>query len=112
MNPTYLLPIANHLWQSTVFAGIAGLLTLALRRNQARVRQWVWLSSSCKFLIPLSGLIALGGDIRWRTTPDITLSSFSVVMDEVSQPFTARAVSAPLLSTAPPPANPIPAVLW
>jgi hypothetical protein len=28
MIPSNLLPIANHLWQSTLFAGIAGLLTL------------------------------------------------------------------------------------
>lgn len=30
-----LLPIANHVWQSTLFAGIAGLLTLLLRINRA-----------------------------------------------------------------------------
>jgi bla regulator protein BlaR1 len=90
------------------------LLTLALRRNHARVRHWVWLAASCKFLIPLSVLIALGGDIRWRTTPEITPSNFSVVMDEISQPFTARAAaaSAPLLPPAPSAANPIPTVLW
>ena len=30
--------VANHLWQSTAFAVVAGLLTLALRRNHARER--------------------------------------------------------------------------
>src|ERR1017187_1837653 len=30
--------VANHLWQSTAFAVVAGLLTLALRRNHARAR--------------------------------------------------------------------------
>jgi hypothetical protein len=112
MNPAYLAPFANHLWQSTLFAGVAGSLTLALRDNRARVRHGVWLAASCKFLIPLSVLIALGGDIRWRTTPKITPSNLSVVMGEVSQPFTAPVVSSPLLSTAPPASSPLPAVLW
>lgn len=64
MNPAYFSPFANHLWQSTLLAGVAGLLTLVLRNNHARVRHWVWLAASCKFLIPLSVLIALGGHIR------------------------------------------------
>jgi hypothetical protein len=31
VNPTDLSPLANHLWQSTLFAAVAGLLTLALQ---------------------------------------------------------------------------------
>jgi bla regulator protein BlaR1 len=34
--------ISNHLWQSTLFAVVVGLLTAALRRNQARIRYWLW----------------------------------------------------------------------
>ena len=67
MIPGYMLAFANHLWQSTLFAGVAGLLALALRKNHARVRHGVWLAASCKFLIPFSVLVALGGQIRWRT---------------------------------------------
>jgi hypothetical protein len=33
--------VANHLWQSTLFAAVAGLLTLALRKNHARTRHAV-----------------------------------------------------------------------
>src|ERR1700681_2033051 len=106
MNPAYLAPFANHLWQSTLFAGVAGSLTLALRDNRARVRHGVWLAASCKFLIPLSVLVAMGGHIRWRSAPDTTQSTWSVVMEEVSQPFTAPAVSSPLLANAPPAASP------
>lgn len=62
-------PLANHLWQSTLFAGAAALLTWTLRNNRARVRHCVWLAASCKFLIPLSLLIALGGAIPRRTAP-------------------------------------------
>jgi len=41
----------NHILQSTVFAVIAGLLTLFLRNNHARTRYWIWLTASLKFLI-------------------------------------------------------------
>ena len=85
MNLTYLSPLANHLWQSTVFAGVAGLLTLALRKNRARVRHSVWLAASCKFLVPLSMLIQLGAHIQWRTAGEISRSEVSIVLAEVSQ---------------------------
>ena len=52
--------LVNHLWQSTLFAGAAGLLTLILRKNHARARYWVWLAASVKFLIPFSLLTAVG----------------------------------------------------
>src|SRR5258707_829868 len=110
MNPEYVSSLANHLWQSTLFAGIAGLLTLTLRNNHARVRHGVWLAASCKFLIPLSVLVAMGGHIRWQSAPDTTRSNWSIVMEEVSQPFTAPAVSSPLLANAPPAAR-LPAIL-
>ncbi len=95
MNPPYLSLFANHVWQSTLFAGVAGLLTWTLRKNHARVRHGVWLAASCKFLIPLSVLIALGSHVRWRTISESTPSTLSVVMDEVSQPFADPAVAAP-----------------
>ncbi len=103
-----MLPVLDHLWQSTLFACVAGLLTLALKRNRARVRHWVWISASVKFLIPVSLLIALGGHIEWRAPGP---SSISVVMDEVSQPFTASPVSLPLPVTVPAAASPLPWVL-
>jgi bla regulator protein BlaR1 len=111
MNPSYFSPIANHLWQSTLFAGVVGLLTLALRKNRARVRHGLWLAASCKFLIPLSVLIALGGHIARRTAPETAHSNVSVVMNQVSQPFTAPMVSWPLLATAADAAGLLPAVL-
>ena len=69
MNSAYLSPLANHLWQSTLFAAIAGLLTLFLRNNRARSRHWVWLAASWKFLIPFSVLTSMGSHIHWRTAP-------------------------------------------
>jgi len=112
MNPGWAPLVANHLWQSTLCAGVAGLLTLALRKNRARVRHWVWLAASCKFLIPFAALMALGGHMQWRTARETTPSNLSVVVDAVSQPFTApAAASAPLLAPAAPGLSLIPAVL-
>jgi bla regulator protein BlaR1 len=59
--------LENHLLQSTVFAGVAWLLTLALRKNRASVRHWIWLSASIKFLLPFPLLAAVGQWLRWRT---------------------------------------------
>jgi len=52
--------LIDHLWQSTLFAGLAGLLTLLLRANAARVRFWLWFAASAKFLLPFAGLAVLG----------------------------------------------------
>jgi bla regulator protein BlaR1 len=108
MNP-YLSPFANHLWQSTLFAGVAGLLTLALRKNRARVRHAVWLAASCKFLVPVSLLIAVGGHFQWRTEPQSASANWSVVMNEFSQPFATRPPASPVAT--PHGASPLAAVL-
>ena len=96
----------DHLWQSTLFAGFAGLVTLALGRNRARVRHWVWLAASLKFLVPLSLLIALGSHMEWRTAP--VPANVSVVMEVVSEPFTATPVP---IATAPVAWDPFPVLL-
>ncbi len=57
--------LTNHLWQSTLFAVAAGLLTVAFRKNRAQVRYWLWLSASLKFLIPFSLLMSLGSHLEW-----------------------------------------------
>lgn len=49
-----------HLWQSTLFAFMAGLLTLAFRKNRANVRFWLWLSASLKFFVPFALLMSFG----------------------------------------------------
>src|SRR5580658_5354933 len=63
-----------HLWASTVFAGVVALLTLMLRQNAARVRHWLWLAASVKFLIPFSLLVGLGSHFGIRTAapPQVT----------------------------------------
>ncbi len=85
-----LRAIGDHLWQSTLFAIVAGLLALALRKNRARVRHTVWLAASLKFLVPVSFLIAAGSHISWRTAPAAAQSGFTEVVETVSLPFTGR----------------------
>jgi bla regulator protein blaR1 len=90
-------PLANHLWQSTLFAGVVALLTLALRKNSPRVRYALWFSTSVKFLIPFSLLIGIGSHLAQPRSP--ASRGFSFVIQEISEPFapTIRAV-APALS--------------
>ena len=64
-----LAAFVNHVWQSTVLTLLAGGLTFLLRRQRARVRYWVWLAVSVKFLIPFSWLVAVGSRIAWFHSP-------------------------------------------
>jgi beta-lactamase regulating signal transducer with metallopeptidase domain len=52
--------LLDHIWQSTLFAGMAWLLTLAFHRNGAALRFWLWFAASIKFLVPFAGLVAVG----------------------------------------------------
>ena len=83
--------LANHLWQSTVFAGVAGLLALALRKNHARTRHWLWLTASVKFLIPFSLLAAMGSRFGWlsgwSTATRVTRPALSLAVEQITQPF-------------------------
>src|SRR6185503_1457572 len=79
-------PIANHLWQSTLFAAAALLLTLVLRKNRAQSRYWLWLAASIKFLVPFSLLVNLGGQFEWRNAPAIA-PPVSAAIEQISQPF-------------------------
>src|SRR6185503_4727712 len=50
-----LLFVLNHIWQSTLVAGVAWLAcALLLRHNSPRIRYGVWLTASLKFLIPFA----------------------------------------------------------
>jgi VWFA-related protein len=56
--------LVQHLWESTVFAAGAGLLTLLFRNNRAGVRYWIWLCASLKFLAPFAPLESLGRHVE------------------------------------------------
>jgi bla regulator protein blaR1 len=110
MIPTYLLPLANHLWQSSLFAAVAGLMALVLRKYQASLRYWLWLAASVKFLIPFSLLISLGTRLEWQAAPVMAPAAISSVVTGISQPFGLPA-AAQLPSATPASSSQIPAVL-
>ncbi len=111
MIPIALQPFANHLWQSTIFAVFAALLTPALRKNRAQIRYWLWFTASLKFLLPFSILIAVGKQFGHHTVAAIAPSDFSFVMERVSAPF-AESFPVTTLPTAPSsPVSWIPAIL-
>jgi uncharacterized protein (TIGR03435 family) len=79
--------LANHLWQSTLCSVVAGLLTLMLRRNHARIRHSIWLAASVKFLVPFSLLVAAGSQLQ-RSGASPPPPQLKMAMEEISQPFT------------------------
>ncbi|HEY3835513.1 MAG TPA: M56 family metallopeptidase [Bryobacteraceae bacterium] len=101
MIPSQLQPLANHVWQSTLFAGLAGLLTLALRPNRAQTRYWLWLAASVKFLIPFSLLVDVGS--HWGRLAPITPRALWLGIEQTSQPFS---VPVPLATTTAGPPGP------
>jgi bla regulator protein blaR1 len=96
--------MGNHLWQSTVFAIVAALLTFALRKNHAQARYWIWLAASVKFLVPFAPLVALGQRMTWLRQTAEASSGFSMVIEEAGRPFTQAlphsAAAAPAASSA------------
>jgi TonB family protein len=51
--------VANHLWQSTLFALFVFALVTLLRKSPARARYTIWLIALAKFALPAAGLIVL-----------------------------------------------------
>jgi len=99
-----LSPFANHLWQSTVFACVAAILTLALRKNRAQIRYMVWQAASIKFLIPWALLVSVGSRIDWRTAA-VVAPPVAPAIRQIAQPFAlspAPAFAAPSTAVTPP----------
>src|SRR4051812_33029493 len=82
--------IFNHLWQSTAFAAAIALAALALRRNSPRLRYWLWLAASIKFLIPFSWLVSIGAGIQ--LPPDAS-PLHAVAVQQISATFAPLSVS-------------------
>src|SRR5438093_12043493 len=79
--------LTNHLWQSTLFTGAAALLTVAFRRNRAKVRYWLWFSASLKFFVPFSLLMSLGSHLDWAQPAKVTQAAAPSISLTISQPF-------------------------
>src|SRR5579862_4525727 len=83
----FLMALANHVWQSTAAAVLVALLALALRRNPARIRHWLWMVASAKFLFPISVLILVGGSLRPAPPVPVQQPSVSAVLSDFTVPF-------------------------
>lgn len=104
-----MIPVANHLWQSTAFAAGVLLLTLVLRGNRAQIRYWLWFAASIKFLIPFSLLIAAGSRVEWRTAPALPATLPVTVEPFASKDVPVMRPSLPLRTL---PIVPVAAGVW
>jgi uncharacterized protein (TIGR03435 family) len=86
MTPWMPPALMNHLWQSTLFAIVVWLAALALRKNGARVRCWLWTAASVKFLVPLSMLVSLGERFQWHAVPTAVQPAVTFVMEDILAP--------------------------
>ena len=109
--PGFATALANHLWQSTLFAGLAALLALLLRENHARIRYWLWLIASLKFLLPFSILAAAGSRLGWLTAARISRPALPLVVEQIGQPFPPTATTVPLQTSLAHNASLLPAAL-
>src|SRR6185312_10192006 len=74
----------NHLWQSTAFAVIVAIASIVLRRHSPRLRYWLWLAASAKFLVPFSLILATGARIQ---LPPDTPTLRAMTVQQVSAAF-------------------------
>jgi len=97
--------VLNHVWQSTLFAGVIAILALAVRHNRARLRYGLWLAASVKFFVPFAALAAAGGLLEWRQAPAAIRSVVaSPGVRDVSAPFAAMWMDpTPMATAAAPP---------
>jgi beta-lactamase regulating signal transducer with metallopeptidase domain len=93
--------VFDHLWQSTLFAMLAGLTVLALRHHRASIRFCVWFSASLKFLIPFPLVAALGKSLRWDAAPTLpTLSEWSDALWTFATPANVLPVAGDMRAVA------------
>jgi bla regulator protein BlaR1 len=94
-NSGWAAALFNHLWQSTCVVLFAWILTLGLRANPARVRYWVWMFASVKFLVPFALLASLGAQWARPVAGRQFGSALYTAADEIGQPF-QQAKAAPM----------------
>ena len=93
-----MIPFAlNHIWQSTVFTAVIAVLALALRGYSARVRFWLWMSASLKFLVPFALLAIAGSHLSWRSESP-ALQPAMPTLTRLAAPFPPVSVAATQLS--------------
>jgi bla regulator protein blaR1 len=87
MIPEYLSAMANHVWQSTLFAAAAALLVLSLRRHRPAARYWLWAAASLKFLVPFALLINAGKALQSLTASPVSQHDVVSAVQAMSAPI-------------------------
>ncbi len=100
--------LADHLWQSTLLAGAAGMLTLMLRHNGARARFWLWFAASLKFLLPFT-LLAMIGEKLAQLLP---VSRTILIIPSAAERFSAPAHTLAVPHTQGPDVFPLLLGIW
>ena len=90
--------LLDHLWQSTLFAGVIALAMPLFRRQAAALRFGLWFAASMKFLLPFALLTMLGRRILSATASAITAPVLAV-LHPAAAPFAA--IAKPLVMPAP-----------
>ncbi|GGA69334.1 hypothetical protein GCM10011507_21060 [Edaphobacter acidisoli] len=110
----WTVALVNHLWQSTLVALLAWLLTLALKNNHARARYWIWMVASVKFLVPFSAFVAIGESLRPVAAAPMQSTAFTVVAEKVAQPVQSLTIdfSDASVAAASHPAHSVAAILF
>jgi bla regulator protein blaR1 len=103
--------VADHIWQSTLFAALAGLLAVSLRQNHARTRHWLWMVASVKFLVPFSLVVAIGGRLGPSLATRAVAPRIPVVVEQIAQPFALSDSAIVVAPPVPQRLNPLPPVL-
>jgi bla regulator protein BlaR1 len=87
--------IINHLWQSSCFVILAAVLALLLRKNSPKVRYWVWLGASLKFLAPFALLVSLGRVVPRPARHGISVDApvFPSTFVQIAEPFSPASPS-------------------
>jgi len=81
--------VVNHLWQSSWFVVGAAAVAFALRAHSPKVRHWIWLAASLKFLVPFALLVGVGSLVPWPP-PSVASAPVGVIPDAVAfvvEPF-------------------------
>jgi bla regulator protein BlaR1 len=102
--------IANHLWQSTLFAAAIALLTLTLRRNHAHARHWLWMIASVKFLVPFALVAVIGSRLIPAVAPSLAVSNAVTAVETLGEPFVTLDLGSPAPTS--PSALPIASLLY
>ena len=91
--------LLNHLWQSTLIAGVAWLVCRTmLKANSPRVRFGVWLAASLKFPIPFAAFVSVG---HWLAVRPLLKPSQSQQVFEMVGAGTTELAAAPFRVSQP-----------